>query len=193
MSILPAIAAQLSTSKCKKILVRDGITSLDFTLAPLGSVFEGFSLDAKAAKKGLPAFGDTFSIAKNLDEYQSRICILVPSLSDRNPAKLRLQKYRIGIIAAFANLASAIQTGDIEDWNFYAKLLLEEASNTYVEASAQKTSEPDRYSDSDDDDGEKEKKKEPDIVVEALSFFGVPEKELEATLSRMYGLDMLPS
>jgi hypothetical protein len=170
---LASITMHLSSSKCRRFLAGDGITSPDFVLLPLAGVLEGVSIDARAARKSLPALGETFSIAKNLDEYQSRICALVPSLADRNPAKVRLQKYRIGIIAAFAGLAPLFRTGDaVEEWNRHARLLLEEASNAYVAATSSSSSWQKRYA---------------ARTAEAFSFFGVPEEQVDAALDRMYG------
>ncbi|HVX01813.1 MAG TPA: hypothetical protein VHA09_01530 [Nitrososphaera sp.] len=166
---LAAIIAHLSTGRCRKFLAGDGITSNDFVLLPLSGVFEeGLSMDAKAVRKSLPALGETFSIAKNLDEYQSKICMLVPSLADKDPAKMQLQKYRIGMIAAFAGLAPLVKAGDAAEWNVHARRLLEEASNAYVAA----TSGQKQYSAS---------------TLEAFSFFGVPEGQVYTTLARMYG------
>ncbi|AIC15200.1 hypothetical protein [Nitrososphaera viennensis] len=166
---LAAITAHLSAARCRKFLAGDGITSPDFVLLPLSGVLEGVSIDARAARKSLPALGETFNIAKNLDEYQSRICTLVPSLADKNPAKMQLQKYRIGIIAAFARLAPLVRAGGVAEWNRHARLLLEEASNAYVAAS---TPGQKQYAAS---------------MVEAFSFFGVPEEQVDAALARMYG------
>jgi hypothetical protein len=168
MATLASIAAHLSAARCKKFLAGDGITSPDFVLLPLAGVLEGVSIDARAARKSLPALGETFSIAKNLDEYQNRICTLVPSLADRNPAKVQLQKYRIGIIAAFAGLAALAGAGDVAEWNRHARLLLEEASNAYFAA----TSGQKQYAAS---------------MADAFSFFGVPEEQVDAALARMYG------
>lgn len=166
---LAAIAAHLSAARCKRFLAGDGITSPDFVLSPLSGVIEeGVSIDARAARKSLPALGETFSVAKNLDEYQNKICALVPSLADKNPAKAQLQKYRIGIIAAFARLAPLVRAGDVEEWNRHAKLILEEASNAYVAATS----------------GQKQYAAD---TSEAFSFFRVPEEKVDAMLSRMYG------
>jgi hypothetical protein len=165
--IMPHLSA-----KCKKFLAGDGVTTPDFTLVSLAGVFEGTSFDARAAKKQAPALGEAFGIAKNLDEYQHRICALVPSLADSDPAKVRLQKYRIAIIAAFAKLAALIKTGDVAEWSRHARLLLEEASNAYVAAgSGQKP-----YAAS---------------IADALSFFGLQEGAVDGALASMYGLERL--
>lgn len=164
---LGAIMPHLS-AKCKRFLAGDGVTTPDFTLVQLAGVFEGMSFDARAAKKDVPALGEAFGIAKNLDEYQHRICALVPSLPDSDPAKVQLQKYRVGIIAAFAKLATLIKTGDVAEWSRHARLLLEEASNAYVASkSGQKP-----YAAS---------------VAGAFLFFGVPEGAVDSALAAMYG------
>ena len=168
---LGAIMPHLST-KCKKFLAGDGVTTLDFTLLSLAGVFEGVSFDARAAKKEMPALGEAFGIAKNLDEYQHRICNLVPSLADSDPAKVQLQKYRIGIIAAFARLAVLVKTGEVSEWNRHARLLLEEASNAYVASGS--GSKP--YAAS---------------IAGALTFFGLQENAVDRALAAMYGLERL--
>jgi hypothetical protein len=175
MVLLASITNHLS-ERCRKFLLDDGITSLNFTLAGQRDIFEGFSLDARAAKKNQPALGETFSIAKNLDEYQNKICSMIPSLVDKNPAKMHLQKCRIGIVAAFAKLVSIIKTErrteEVAEWNWYARLILEDASNTYVSATTAPPSEQKRYTAS---------------LSEAFSFFGVPEEKIDVLLNRMYG------
>jgi len=91
-------------------------------------VFDAASLDARSAKKSNPEVGQTASVAKNLDEYQFLICSLVPSLPDSNRSKLQLQKYRIGIVAAFAMLAALlkeVRPEALAQWNRHAKSLLE--------------------------------------------------------------------
>jgi hypothetical protein len=168
---LGAIMPHMS-AKCRKLLAGDGVTTPDFTLVALAGVFEGVSFDARAARKEMPALGEAFGIAKNLDEYQHRICSLVPSLADSDPAKVRLQKYRVGIIAAFAKLATLVRTGEVSEWNRHARLLLEEASNAYVASgSGQKP-----YAAS---------------IAGALAFFGLQEDAVDRALASMYGLERL--
>lgn len=168
---LAAIMPHLST-KCKKFLAGDGVITPDFTLVSLAGVFEGVSFDARAAKKQAPALGEAFGVAKNLDEYQHRICNLVPSLADSDPAKVQLQKYRVGIIASFARLAELVKTGDVTEWNRHARLLLEEASNAYVASGS--GSKP--YAAS---------------IKGALAFFGLQEDAVDRALAVMYGLERL--
>lgn len=167
MALLSSIAAYLSAAGCRKFLASDGITSPNFELLPLVGVFEGKSIDARAARKSLPALGETFSIAKNLDEYQRMICLFIPSLVDRDPVKAQLQKYRIGIIAAFARLASFIEDGNILEWNRHAKMILEEASNSYVAAKSRQR----QYIAN---------------IAESFLYFNVPEDEVDVLLANMY-------
>lgn len=167
MALISLIAAHLSAGGCRKFLASDGITSPNFELLPLLGLFEGVSIDARAARKSLPALGETFSITKNLDEYQRKICLLIPSLSDKDPVKVHLQKYRIGIIAAFARLASFVKEGNILEWNRHAKLILEEASNSYVAARS----------------GQRQCVAS---IAEAFLYFGVPEDQVDVLLAKMY-------
>jgi hypothetical protein len=102
-------------------------------------IFGAASIDARSARKSVPAIGDVASAAKNLDEYQFLICSLVPSLPDSNHSKMELQKYRVAIIAAFAKLVpmlllKSIQQDDLVQWSKHAKALLEETSDTYLKA-----------------------------------------------------------
>src|SRR5207247_8882904 len=72
---------------------------------------------------------------KNLDEYQFLLCSLIRSLPDSDPSKLELQKYRVGIIAAFARMVDnllVIRQDDLEKWNRHARLLLDETSDVYI-------------------------------------------------------------
>jgi hypothetical protein len=99
------------------------------------------SIDARSARKSVPAVGDVASAVKNLDEYQFLICSLVPSLPDSNPSKMELQKYRVAIIAAFAKLVpmlllKSMRQDDLVQWSKHAKALLEETSDTYLKANS---------------------------------------------------------
>jgi hypothetical protein len=135
------ISRQLSNSSCSKLLSGDGITSFDLTIKGVHGLFGPVSIDVRATRKVAPAIGEVASAAKNLDEYQFLICSLVPSLSDSNPSKMELQKYRVAIIAAFAKLVSLLLLKDIrqEDlvkWSKHARALLEETSDTYLKANS---------------------------------------------------------
>lgn len=173
--MLAAILVYISSgSRCKKLLAGDGITTADFTITGAPGLFEGVAVDARSAKKNAPALGDTFGIAKNLDEYQYRICSLVPALVD-SPLKVRLQKYRIAIIAAFAALGPVVKHdwAAADGWNAHARTLLVEASDLYVAATRPGPEQPLPAS----------------KIAQACSFFGVPEEKVDGALAAMYGID----
>ena len=154
---------------CRRLLAGDGITTVDFTVNNAQWVFDELSIDARAARKNAVEIGDSFGIAKNLDEYQYRIGSLIPSLADSNPAKIQLQKYRIAIIASFAALVATIKSGaSTAEWNIHAHVLLIGASDLYVAATTGQDMPPARAGD-------------------AFSFFRVPEHEVEKTVKSMYG------
>lgn len=154
---------------CRRLLAGDGITTVDFTVNNAHGIFDRLSIDARAAKKSAPAIGDSFGIAKNLDEYQYRIGSLLPSLADSNPAKIQLQKYRIAIIASFAALVATIKSGaSTAEWNVHARALLVGASDLYVAATSGQDMQPAG-------------------AGGAFSFFRVPEHEVERAVKSMYG------
>lgn len=159
-----------SQIRCRKFLIGDGITTPDFAINTFQGVFEGLSIDARAAKKGSPALADAFSVSKNLDEYQYKICALVPSLPDSS-VKIVLQKYRIAIAAAFAKLVSVIKhdQGSLQTWTRHARSLLVEASDAYVAAAAGSSS------------SQKPK------IGEAFAYFGLQESDVDKALSSAYG------
>ena len=163
------IGAVMAQTRCRKFLAGDGITTPEFTISAFPGVFEGLSIDARAARKSSPAFGDAFSVAKNLDEYQFRICTLVPSLAD-SPVKVMLQKYRIAIAAAFAKLVPVIRDDQagLPAWTQHARSLLVEASDAYVAATASVPRAP--------------KPK----IGEALVFFGLHEVDVDKALASVY-------
>lgn len=173
--MLAAILAHISSgSRCKKLLAGDGITTADFTIAGVPGLFEGVAVDARSAKKSAPALGDTFGITKNLDEYQYRICSLAPALAD-SPLKVRLQKYRVAIVAAFAALGPIVKHdwAAAGGWNAHAMALLVEASDLYVSATGPSPDQPLPASG----------------IAQACSFFGIPEEKIDRALAAMYGLD----
>jgi hypothetical protein len=169
MALLGTIISRGLGSPCQRLLAGDGITTVDFTVRQAPGVFEGISIDARAAKKRALAAGDAFGIAKNLDEYQYRICAALPALADANPAKIRLQKYRVAIIASFANLVASVRSGaDLGEWNGHARALLVEASDAYVMSQSGKKMSESKISGS-------------------FSFFEVPEDQVDRALRSMYG------
>jgi hypothetical protein len=118
--------------QCQRMISSDGITTRNFTIGMLSGVFEGVSLDADLSLQKIPPLGKTMGIAKNLDEYQLRICLIVPSFSDTDPSELNLQKFRLAIIASFAVLVTTLKSRNakigLESWNFFATKLLLKAS-----------------------------------------------------------------
>lgn len=164
------IDAIISQTRCRRFIVNDGITTPVFAIDTFQGVFEGLSIDGRAAKKSLPVFGDVFSISKNLDEYQYKICTFVASLAD-SPIKISLQKYRIAIAAAFATLVYQIRQNqkDLEKWTGHARALMVEVSDAYIAATTGSSS-----------------LQEPRIV-EVLAYFGVRESDVDRVLASAYG------
>ncbi|MGI0028906.1 MAG: hypothetical protein ACREAQ_04240 [Nitrososphaera sp.] len=165
------ISRELDGSGCRKLLSGDGITSPDLTIKGMLGVFEGFSIDTRLVRKSVPAIGDASSVAKNLDEYQFLLCLLVPTLPDSDPSKLQLQKYRVAIVAAFARLAGILRElkqDDLEPWVTHARLLLEETSDAYVKVRTNASLRVIPHK-------------------ETFEFFGMPEESIEAALRAFYG------
>ncbi len=164
------IDAVMSQTRCRKFLAGDGITTAEFAISALPGAFESLAIDARAARKSQLAFGDAFSVAKNLDEYQYRICALVPSLPD-SPAKTALQKYRIAIAAAFASLAAIIRKNQdsLQAWTGHARSLLVEASDAYVAAAANNP------------------RAQKPAIGPVLVFFGLQESDVDRALASAYG------
>lgn len=154
---------------CRRLLAGDGVTAVDFTINGVHGIFDSLSFDVRAAKKSAPMLGDTFGIAKNLDEYQYRICALIPSLADSNPVKIPLQNYRVVIIASFAKLAAMLRSGaSTVEWNGHARALLVDASDLYVAATSGRDVQVTR-------------------AGATFAFFGVPEQDVEKAVKSMYG------
>jgi hypothetical protein len=166
------ISRLLAGPGCGKLLVEDGITASNLSIKGIQGIIEEVSIDARIARKSLPAVGQAASFAKNLDEYQFLICSLVSLLPDSNPSKMQLQKYRVGIVAAFAMLTSLlkeIRPIELARWNEHAKFLLEETSEAYLKAKSNAKSHVGKHS-------------------ELFEFFGVPEEKIDAALRAMYDL-----
>ena len=165
------ISHQLTGSSCSKLLSGDGITTSDLTIKGVYGIFGAASIDARSARKSVPAIGDVASAAKNLDEYQFLICSLVPSLPDSNPSKMELQKYRVAIIAAFVKLVplllKSMQQDDFVQWSKHAKALLEETSDTYLKANSNSKLQIASHKD-------------------AFEYFGVPEERIQVALRAFY-------
>jgi hypothetical protein len=168
------ISRLLASNDCGKLLTGDGITTSNLSVKGMQGIFDAISVDTKIVKKGMPRIGETASLAKNLDEYQFLVCSLIPSLPDSNPFKLQLQKYRIAIIASFIKLVAALkqiqQNADsmLIEWNKYAKLLLEETSETYVKSKSNATLQLSSNKDT-------------------FEFFEAPADKIDMALKRIYG------
>ena len=98
-AILNAIVQKLADGalQCQRMISSDGITTRNFTIDMLSGIFDGISLGADLSRRNIPPLGKTMGIAKNLDEYRLRICLIVPSFSGTDPSKLNLQKFRLAI------------------------------------------------------------------------------------------------
>ena len=162
----------LAGAGCHRLLTGDGITTPDLSIKSVPGVIEAASIDVRSARKSAPSIGQAASIAKNLDEYQFRICSLVPSLPDSDQSKLHLQKYRVAAVAAFAMLAAILRGSShasLEQWNTHAGPLMEEASEMYLKAKSNS------------------KLQETRSHKDAFEFFGVPEDKIDAALAAFYG------
>jgi hypothetical protein len=170
--VLGAIISRvLAGPACSRLLTGDGITSQDLSVKGVPGVMEAASIEMRPARKSAPAIGQAASIAKNLDEYQLRICSLVPSLPDSDARKLQLQKYRVAAVAALASLAAIIRKPDptsLEQWNAHAGPLMEETSEAYLKAKSNSKLHATSHK-------------------KAFEFFGVPEDRIDAALAAFYG------
>lgn len=164
------ISRVLSNPGCHKLLIGDGITVSELSITAIAGVIEAASADIRSARKTLPAIGTSASIAKNLDEYQYRICLLVPSLADSDPRKIQIQKYRAATIAAFAMLATILKNpgqARLEEWNAHAGPLMEEMSEGFLKAKSNSKLQIHRK--------------------DTFEFFKVPDDQLEHALAAFYG------
>jgi hypothetical protein len=175
-SLLDLIVQRLFhyTSKCRRIISSDGITTRNFSIDKLDGIFEGITIDAELSRRNLLSLGNTMSTAKNLDDYQYMICLEIPSIPDSDPLKLQLQKFRIAIIASFAILVMRIKSSNAEDelqkWNSFATILLKKTSECVTNLRTKGTIE--NYDDS--------------HLSEAFAFFKVPRGDMEKALANVY-------
>jgi hypothetical protein len=161
--------------RCRRMISSDGITTRNFTIDMLSGIFEGVSLDADLSRQNIPPLGKTMGIAKNLDEYQLRICLIVPSFSDTDPIKLNLQKFRLAIIASFGVLVTTLKSTnaviDLERWNFFATKLLLKVSEFVSKLGT------DAMADIDADDG---------YLEETFKYFHVPLADMRIAIKNLY-------
>ena len=176
-AILNAIVQKLADGalQCQRMISSDGITTRNFTIDMLSGIFEGVSLDADLSRRKIPPLGNTMGIAKNLDEYQLRICLIVPSFSDTDPSKLNLQKFRLAIIASFAVLVTTLKSRNakigLESWNFFATKLLLKASEFVSKLGT------DTMADINADDG---------YLEETFKYFHVPLANMRIAIKNLY-------
>ena len=161
--------------QCRKLISSDGITTRNFTIDSLHGIFEGVSIDADLSRQNILSLGNTLSIAKNLDEYQFKICLEIPSIPDSDPIKLQLQKFRIAIIASFAILDMRLMSSDVNNelrkWNSFATVLLKKTSEFVANLKANKSA-LENYGDS--------------CLQETFEFFKVPIRDIEKALANIY-------
>jgi hypothetical protein len=176
-SLLDIIVQRLFhySSKCRRIISSDGVTTRNFSIDNLDGIFEGITIDAELSRRNLLSLGNTMSTAKNLDDYQYKICLEIPSIPDSDPVKLQLQKFRIAIIASFAILVMRIKSSNAEDelgkWNSSATILLRKTSE-FVANLRTNRGIIENYDDS--------------HLLETFDFFEVPRDDMEKALANVY-------
>jgi len=176
-AILNAIVQKLADGalQCQRMISSDGITTRNFTIDMLSGIFECVSLDADLSRRNIPPLGKTIGIAKNLDEHQLRICLIVPSFSDTDPSKLNLQKFRLAIIASFAVLVTTLRSRNaiigLESWNFFANKLLLKTSEFVSKLGT------DTMADTDADDS---------YLEETFNYFHVPLADMRIAIKNLY-------
>lgn len=133
------IKKYIETSYCFSAISSDGITSSEFEVEKSDGLFRNCVLSTLEKKK-YPSLGKTFSIAKNLDYYQCKICNLVPGLEDESSMKSILQVMRVIIISALIKLVNIlndlISESSIGEWNLHSEMILIAASE-YVQSDIQ--------------------------------------------------------
>jgi hypothetical protein len=124
--------------KCHKLLSKDGITARYLVIDRLPGIFEGIAIDIDFQRSKMKSISRMVTITKNLDEYQFIICSEIRNMSDSNPYKKQLQKYRVLTIASFATLVYVLSSLEndqaLQEWNYFAQILLTRISETRLEA-----------------------------------------------------------
>jgi len=178
--------------KCTKVLAEDGITSKELVISQLDGLSREMSVNINLLRGKYPNITRTASIAKNLDEYQFLVCREISSIPDFDPLKIQLQKYRVGVIAAFAKLVAILEDADnlsaeLEKWNSFANSLLVETSETLLKARNKMKKKEGHNNDSNSSDQFQAGYSEQNLrIKEALNFFGVPENDIDEELIRVY-------
>ena len=178
--------------KCTKVLAEDGITTKELVISQLDGLSREMSVNINLLRGKYPNITRTASIAKNLDEYQFLVCREISSIPDFDPLKIQLQKYRVGVIAAFAKLVAILEDADnlsaeLEKWNSFANSLLVETSETLLKARNKMKKKEGHNNDSNSSDQFQAGYSEQNLrIKEALNFFGVPENDIDEELIRVY-------
>jgi len=178
--------------KCTKVLAEDGITSKELVISQLDGLSREMSVNINLLRGKYPNITRTASIAKNLDEYQFLVCREISSIPDFDPLKIQLQKYRVGVIAAFAKLVAILEDADnlsaeLEKWNSFANSLLVETSETLLKARNKMKKKEGHNNDSNSSDQFQAGYSQQNLrIKEALNFFGVPENDIDEELIRVY-------
>ena len=180
--------------KCTKVLSEDGITSKELVISQLDGLSREMSVNINLLRGKYPSITRTASIAKNLDEYQFLVCREISSIPDFDPLKIQLQKYRVGVIAAFAKLVAILEDADnlsaeLEKWNSFADSLLVVTSETLLKArnKMKKESNNNDVNSSNSSDQFQAGYSQQNLrIKEALNFFGVPENDIDEELIRVY-------
>ena len=178
--------------KCTKVLAEDGITSKELVISQLDGLSREMSVNINLFRGKYPNITRTASIAKNLDEYQFLVCREISSIPDFDPLKIQLQKYRVGVIAAFAKLVAILEDADnlsaeLEKWNSFANSLLVETSETLLKARNKMKKKEGHNNDSNSSDQFQAGYSQQNLrIKEALNFFGVPENDIDEELIRVY-------
>jgi hypothetical protein len=177
--------------KCTKVLAEDGITSKELVISQLDGLSREMSVNINLLRGKYPNITRTASIAKNLDEYQFLVCREISSIPDFDPLKIQLQKYRVGVIAAFAKLVAILEDADnlsaeLEKWNSFANSLLVETSETLLKARNKMKKEGHNNDSNSSDQFQAGYSRQILRIKEALNFFGVPENDIDEELIRVY-------
>jgi hypothetical protein len=178
--------------KCTKVLAEDGITSKELVISQLDGLSREMSANINLLRGKYPNITRTASIAKNLDEYQFLVCREISSIPDFDPMKIQLQKYRVGVIAAFAKLVAILEDADnlsaeLEKWNSFANSLLVETSESLLKARNKMKKKEGHNNDSNSSDQFQAGYSQQNLrIKEALNFFGVPENDIDEELIRVY-------
>ena len=178
--------------KCTKVLAEDGITSKELVISQLDGLSREMSVNINLLRGKYPNITRTASIAKNLDEYQFLVCREISSIPDFDPLKIQLQKYRVGVIAAFAKLVAILEDADnlsaeLEKWNSFANSLLVETSETLLKARNKMKKKEGNNNDVNSSDQFQAGYSQQNLrIKEALNFFGVPENDIDEELIRVY-------